>query len=530
MPPAVPDDPRRSLSGEYDAIVVGAGFGGLGAALGLVERGARVLVCETLSYAGGCAGSFERAGERFDAGATLCAGLGEGGLFERWIARHGLAVERVLEDPVLELRAPGLALAVPRAKEDLVARFQSMPDAPREALAAFFAEQERCASALWPLLERPELHPPLGLRALVEHLRRAPRTVRALRFFGRSLERVLARFGLERFAPLRVYLDALCQITVQCSSAGAEAPLALAAIEYPHRGAGTVRGGVGELARGLVEAIRALGGEVRFHARVERVEREGELWRVTTKRGSARGPHVVLNLLPSAVRSIVRMDARAPLDRRQERVESGWSSRALYLLAPRLDASAPRHLSIVRDPARPFVEGNHVFASMRALGAGEDPSLARVTVSTHVDPRRLAALGEEERGRELDAILDSMRDALGEHARDWIDEPLLELPASPRTFERFTGRPSGLVGGFPRRRGLRSYAELAPVALPRGLHLVGDSVFPGASALSCALGGLRAAGAIERSLSTVPHRRRAGRARTAAILSPCTRPIPSPHA
>ena len=31
---------------DYDAIVIGAGFGGLGAALRLAERGARVLVLE----------------------------------------------------------------------------------------------------------------------------------------------------------------------------------------------------------------------------------------------------------------------------------------------------------------------------------------------------------------------------------------------------------------------------------------------------------------------------------------------------
>ena len=35
----------------YDALIVGAGFGGLGAALTLAERGVRVVVCEALRYA-----------------------------------------------------------------------------------------------------------------------------------------------------------------------------------------------------------------------------------------------------------------------------------------------------------------------------------------------------------------------------------------------------------------------------------------------------------------------------------------------
>ena len=47
-----------------------------------------------------------------------------------------------------------------------------------------------------------------------------------------------------RIEPLRIYLDALCQITVQCGLAEAEAPLALAAMDakdYVHRSGRTAR-------------------------------------------------------------------------------------------------------------------------------------------------------------------------------------------------------------------------------------------------------------------------------------------------
>jgi phytoene dehydrogenase-like protein len=63
---------------DVDVLVVGAGFGGLGAAMGLVDRGASVMVCERLDYAGGCAGTFTRGGCHYDAGATLSSGFGPG--------------------------------------------------------------------------------------------------------------------------------------------------------------------------------------------------------------------------------------------------------------------------------------------------------------------------------------------------------------------------------------------------------------------------------------------------------------------
>jgi hypothetical protein len=37
----------------------------------------------------------------------------------------------------------------------------------------FFERQRRIADLLWTLMDRSELLPPLGLRALIEHARRA---------------------------------------------------------------------------------------------------------------------------------------------------------------------------------------------------------------------------------------------------------------------------------------------------------------------------------------------------------------------
>ena len=89
-----------------DAIIIGSGFGGLGAALTLAQAGLDVLVLETLNYPGGCAGTFVRDGAHFDAGATVAAGLGPGQLFRRWIDTLELQVTGVPLDPAVQLRTP----------------------------------------------------------------------------------------------------------------------------------------------------------------------------------------------------------------------------------------------------------------------------------------------------------------------------------------------------------------------------------------------------------------------------------------
>ncbi|MEZ6016760.1 MAG: NAD(P)-binding protein [Planctomycetota bacterium] len=510
----------------WDAIVVGGGFGGLGAALRLVEAGRSVLLLERVGYLGGCACTFEHEGDHFEGGATLFAGLGEGELFGRWIARYGLDVpfER-LERPV-ELRA-GAAVRVSahRDRAQFVAGLTALPGAPVAALQRFFALQAAVAERLWALFDEPSLLPPLTLQSALRHVARSPRYVKLLPLLGRTLWSVLARHGLTRFAPLVHWLDAQCQITVQCSAREADALFAFAALDYHHRGAAHVRGGIGVLASELGRAFERAGGRLQMRSAVSSVERHGGEWRVTARGMTHRARAVFLNVLPQVAQRIVRGVDVAPFERAAARVRTGWGAAALFrVLAPPLDAPpGPLHLELVDDVAQPFVAGNHVFLSIGAAGEGvRDPALRRATASTHVDLNALRALDEDGQRRAVDAVHARMRETIARRAPEWT-QCVRELTASPRTYARWVGRGDeapqgtaaaaigaatggwvgghtggplkgplgGWVGGVPRRAGVALYRELFARTGAHGLTLVGDSVFPGQSTLACALGAMR---------------------------------------
>ena len=485
----------RASSDHYDVAVVGAGFGGLGTALRLAERGARVVVFERLNYPGGCASTFRRDGYAFEAGATLFSGLGPGQLFGNWIARHGLDVEVDWLDPIVELRTPGWRLEVRRDRERLVRQLEEFPDAPRAALRRFFARQRRVADVLWGLLEDPTLLPPFDARAALRHVTSLPHYLPLLGLVGRSLGDVLRGEGLEGFAPLVTYLDALCQITVQCSAAEAEAPFALGTMDYYWRGTGHVRGGIGRLAWGLVQAIRALGGRVELSCRVRALAPAAGGWRLDTRRGTVAAARVAANLLPQDVARMVPETAPvlAPV---AQQVGDGWGACMLYLV---VDGAAlppdPHHLQLIADPAAPLVEGNHCFCSVSGVReTGRAPAgLRTVTVSTHVALSTLRALPAPAQAAYVAAVHRRMRATIAARVPEWAGRVVHELTASPRTFARFTGRRDGCVGGIPRRRGLDHYWSAAPAAIAPGLHLVGDSVFPGQSTLATALGGVKLA-------------------------------------
>lgn len=484
---------------DADVIVIGAGFGGLGAALALAEGGARVVLCEALAYPGGCASTFTRGGARYETGATLFAGLGEGQFLRQIRDRYAPELRLDFPDPVLELRAPGLRLPVPASRAAFVEGLCALPGAPVAALRRFFADQGRQAAALWALFDSPELLPPwspAALWGLAGWGRRAgaPALLGLARQVGRPLGAVLRSYALHTWAPLRTWLDALCQITVQTSADRAEAPFALAAMDYPFRGAGHVHGGIGGLAWAMARAVEARGGQLKLACRVRGLKAVGGVWQVDARGQLLRAPQVVANLLPQGLRELLgeQEGVLPPLDALAARVRGGWSAAMLYLrLRPgALSRAQAHHLELVADTGAPFVEGNHVFCSISATDEGRCEDGGRtVTVSTHLPAGALRGLPEPEQAAKVSQVQENMRQTLRALAPELWAAVVGEMPASARTWARFTRRDEGLVGGVPRVVGLSHYSGLWPHPVRSGLFLVGDSVFPGQSALAAALGG-----------------------------------------
>ena len=490
-----------------DAVVVGAGFGGLATALRLSELGARVVLCETLRYPGGCASTFTRNGYQFEAGATLFSGLGDGQLFSKWNEEWGLGLEFDLLDPLVEMRSRRWSLRVPPDREAFVARMCELPDADPVALRAFFATQRRVADALWQLFDDPTLLPPLTGRSVARHLTRTLAYGPVLRWMGSPLSDAVAHHGLVGWEPLRVYLDAVSQITVQASSDQAEAPFAMAAMDYFFRGTGHVHGGIGNLAWGLVAAIRAAGGDVQLANRVKAIRRDGDRWRVQTRGGDILAPAVVANVLPQSLAAMTEPRIDGAVRDVESSVESGWGAAMLYLGvdAAGLENPNAHHLQLIDDESSPLTEGNHVFCSISASDERERaPGGQRTaTVSTHVPMGKLRGLSPEAQGSYIAGVQRRMRETLRRRAPELLSNTTFEMTASPRTFARFTGRHLGYVGGVPRRVGLHHYRprSLWPREAAPGLFLVGDSVLLGQSTLAVALGGARTAEGLIQRLS-----------------------------
>ncbi|MEZ4460697.1 MAG: hypothetical protein R3E66_13405 [bacterium] len=168
----------------------------------------------------------------------------------------------------------------------------------------------------------------------------------------------------------------------------------------------------------------------------------------------------------------------------------------LYLSVPTdVAAPDPHHLELVADEQVEFIEGNHVFCSISGVDETDrTPEPGRtITCSTHVPISKLRTLDPEAQGVYINDVQQRMRDTIALRAPELVEDVRLEMPGSPRTFQRFTLRSEGLVGGIPRRVGLANYGDIFPRPFGPNLYLVGDSVFPGQSTLATAIGGVKVA-------------------------------------
>jgi phytoene dehydrogenase-like protein len=455
-----------------------------------------------LKYPGGCAGTFRRDGYAFEAGATLFSGLGQEQVFGRLAARHSLPYHVDWLDPVLTLRTASFTLPVPREREKLVQRVQALMPHKSAAVQRFFALQTEVADALWSLFDSPQLLPPFGAGNLLQHLVRSPRYLPLLPLLGKPLGHLLTRLGFSRDDPLYTFARAACQITVQCDAERAEAPFALAAMDYFFRGTGHIRGGIGQLATALLGAVQRQGGLVYLGNRAKAIEAQTAGYLVRCAKHDLRGRRVVANLVPAALTGLCGGSGPPGLNGLTERVQGGYGAVMLYrAIAQHPDLpEAPFHLELVDDTRAPFEAGNHVFASVSGCDETNraPPGQRTITMSTHVSMPALRALSEADQGAFIAEIKARMRATLRKRAPELDTCVMHELTASPRTFARFTGRPEGLVGGIPRTAGLHNYTQLGPFEAARDLYLVGDSVFPGQSTLATFLSGARTAEAMLR--------------------------------
>lgn len=473
-----------------DVAVVGAGISGMATALRLRAYGLSTILFEAHSHPGGCAGFYRRRDFSFDVGATTLVDFGPhgvGGELLESIGISSLDCETLsgytawLPDRTVTLyRDPALWS---------IERLRKLGYTP--AHHRLWALLDYLAEVFWQASRRGiklPLRTPGDFLAAISALN--PVHIPLARYLPWTLGDALRSFNLHRDKALVGLLSMLVEDTVH--STLDDAPLINSALGVTIRGAGLMRhrGGMRGFWRQLVSRYRAMGGVLHLGCAVEKIEGRLGDFRLHTRLGDFAADQVVSAVSASLTAQIAPPVAKAlaPYLERDRDAEGG--AIVVFLGVPDAEVDGQRftHHQLLQSYDQPLGSGNNMFISVSAPGDTESaPAGCRaIMISTHCELEAWRSPIDYEAqkqavGDRLVQLARRVYPCLGENA------VVYEI-ATPRTYEKFTRRPDGAVGGVRQTLANSNQNAVSHDLGPAGFWMVGDSTWPGLGTVACVLG------------------------------------------
>lgn len=258
------------MSDRVDAVIIGAGLGGLAAGAALAGAGRSVVVLEQQPGPGGYAQSFTRGPYRFDTSLHALNGLAAGGGWDTLYAKLGiwnrLSLRRL--DPLYRLRLPDREVVAHadwfRYESELIEHFPAEADGIR----AYLDEVHAVYHDARRINEDQSAHhgPSMG-----EFPRRYPSLTRAS---GETWDQLMARHVADPHA--RAALGGLWGYAGLPPAECAALVGAVMTGSYHEHGGWYPAGGAQALTDALVQVLRERGGTVLFSQLVTRIDWHGQ--------------------------------------------------------------------------------------------------------------------------------------------------------------------------------------------------------------------------------------------------------------
>ena len=480
---------------ETSVVVVGAGIGGLTVAALLAKKGFAVTVLESQTYPGGCAATFPQHGYHFDAGATVGCGFHKKGPLDLLGEELGISWPILSCSAAWEFVQGDRLIHLSHSKQEVLREFP--------ASRPFWNAQDRIASLLWSLSSDSLAWPPGDFGDVAslagKLLRKAHALSPILPLVNKSALQWLASYGLDTESDFVRFIDAQLLISVQTTAGHANAINAAIALDLPAKGTHRLTGGIGSVAEKLAAAVVDYGGSVLYGGAVESIQhKKRHVLSVTTSDGECYPADVfIANLTPESLAGL--FGEHSVMKRKGPKPE--WSAFVLYLGVEEsaFGGSQVSHVQIVSEHGD-LGEGNSIFVSVSpsddSLRAPE--GFRAVTVSTHTRPEpwfKASAAGKDAYDTLKATYTEKVMELLSRHFNGIRQKVHMSTAATPVTWERYTGRKHGYVGGYPQTSLFRVRGPRTPF---ENLLLTGDSVFPGQSLPGVVTGARRVAELVER--------------------------------
>ena len=472
-------------------IVIGAGIGGLTAGALLAKRGYEVTIFDQAIVPGGCASTFKRQGFTFDVGATQVAGLEPGGI------HHRIFQELAIEPPAASFCDPACAVFLPGETKPInVWRNQDQWREERQrqfpGSEPFWNLLNRLFEASWRFQGRDPVLPPRNIWdgwQLISAVR--PDTLITVPFALMTVGDALKLYGLYDDQRLKTFLDLQLKLYSQVGAdetALLYAATALAVSQAP-QGLFHLEGSMQVLSDRLVAGLEKYGGKLVMRHSVDAIHTEsGKVTGVTVRNQKTdatwteTADEVVANVTAQNLVKLTQDQALTKYERRVDKLPQPSGAFVVYLGVKRqaIPVDCSPHLQFLYDRDEVIGENNSLFVSVSKPGDGRaSEGQATIIASSFTDTSLWWKGNKADYAAIKQQYTDEAIARLGEYFDLNSDNLIYQETATPRTFERYTARDQGIVGGLGQRLstfGPFGFANRTPI---KHLWLVGDSTHPG---------------------------------------------------
>jgi prolycopene isomerase len=492
----------------YDAIVIGAGMGGLTAAALLAKKGLNILLLEKEDQVGGYVVSFKRNGFNFDATGAFVGGCHEGGEFYQILNEIG-AHQEIEFIPIHHVRNiyPGFEVQLHPGG------FHSYTEAlfdlfPQEAkgLKTYLSIVKRIGEEIKSYSEITTLQRiffPFYFRNLVRFHRSSHQTILDSLFRGGEIKMALHSLPVTE-PPSRL---SFLFLAVMINKALIEG------VFYP-------KGGMGKISEAMANAFLRSGGAIHLQTEADQILiKGGRVDGVLTKNGEIfQAPLVISNINPNLSVKMLPLEFRKFFAKKWGRLEYSLSCFILYV-ATDLDLKRTglpyftylRFLSDLEEEDRILRRGEipQNPTMMVSIPTTLDPSLAppgqhilSVLINVPYHYQGKWGGGDAEKYHHIkeefsQKVLHQLESKLIPNLRDHL---LFYEAATPLTLERYTGNEMGAMYGLastPQQVGNLRPPHQTPIP---GLFQVGHYTRPSHGIVGASLSGFIAARIILKKL------------------------------
>ena len=467
-------------------VVVGAGIAGLTSAAILSKLGFSVTLLESHTQSGGCAGTFKRKKYIFDAGATQVAGLEEGGIHYKIFKFLGIPLPAAtILDPacIVDLNDGSNPIPIWYDKNKWIAeREMQFPGSQR-----FWQLCSLIHKSNWAFANN---NPVLPIKNFWDFKQLSKALVPQNFITGLLLKStmfdLLSLCGLSKDERLIKFLNLQLKLYSQedvFNTAALYGSTVLQISQQPH-GLWHLKKSMQALSKSLEASLQKTGVNIMFSHKVNSInfDKAKSCWKVfanfKNKNLEYFADDIIYTLPPQSLLNHLdeSSDSRKNYKKRLRNLPEPSGAVVFY------SALKKEHIAKTSSNHYQILSGKlgSIFVSISEENDGRAPKdEITMIASIFVKTEEWFGLEKYEYIKKKKDYLQKISFALEKHfsigSEDWLHREL----ATPLGFEKWTGRPKGIVGGLGQNPDIFGLFGLSSRTPMTGLWLCGDSIYPG---------------------------------------------------